>query len=98
MRWLLLLLAACASEPASQPDLGRPLKDQVDILVVLDDSNSTTVLKRQLTDHFPDLLARLDAIAASGHPASYHFGVITSDLGAGPTQSGCTPDGLGGRL
>ena len=37
--------------------------------------------------------------AAATHPASYHFGVVTSDLGAGPyAADGCNPGGDGGKL
>src|SRR5439155_6267293 len=47
----------------------------------------------------PELLRVLDDLAMGGHPASYHFGVVTSDLGAGmAVNGGCMVGGLGGRL
>src|SRR6185312_17041534 len=50
---------------------------------------------------FPELFMKLDAAAAAGHPASYHLGVVTSDLGAGPetlNQGQCHPNGDNGVL
>jgi hypothetical protein len=43
----------------------------------------------------------IDYAAANGKPASYHIGVITTDLGAGPftyNQGQCRPDGDGAKL
>jgi hypothetical protein len=106
--WLVCLFVACGSDlpkaPGPKDDykhLARIPKDQVDILFMLDDSSSTTVFKNELKARFPALLQRLDEVAAAGFPASYHFGVVTSDLGAGPGGSGgsgCAAGGLGGRL
>src|SRR5688572_15379707 len=58
------------------------LKDQVDILFVIDDSGSMAPKQDQLRQRFPDLVKSLDTLAAAGNKASYHIGVVTSDLGA----------------
>lgn len=95
----LLALAACrgGSEPGP-PDLAFAgafaAHDQVDLLFVL--ANFTMLPKvRNLQAHVSTLIDALDAAA----PASYHLGLITSDLGAGLVTVGqCHPDGDGARL
>jgi hypothetical protein len=70
--------------------------DKVDILFVF--ANFTILPKRQeLLQRFPRLIQALDAAA----PASYHIGVISSDLGAGPftlNHGQCHPGGDGATL
>src|SRR5689334_22257379 len=63
-------------------EVEQNLRDQVDILFVIDDSGSMAPKQLALRQRFPDLIKTLDAVAASGNPASYHIGVVTSDLGA----------------
>jgi hypothetical protein len=43
-------------------------------------------------------VAALQDAATAGHPASYHIGVVTSDLGAGSNTTSCRAGGDGGRL
>jgi hypothetical protein len=68
----------------------------VDILFVLADF--TILPKREaLLSSFPRLVQALQG----GAPASYHIGVITTDLGAGPftlNNGQCQPDGDGAKL
>ncbi len=97
-----LVLAGCGghSGDTSSPDMAFvpafAAHANVDILFVLADF--TIIPKRQaLVQAFPQLVAALDAAA----PASYHIGVITSDLGAGPFTydfGQCHPDGDGAKL
>lgn len=69
------------------------LKDKVDLLFMIDDSGSMSPKQNALKTRFPDLIKLLDTFAADapamgskpahkGTPASYHIGVVTSDLGA----------------
>jgi hypothetical protein len=74
--------------------------DKVDLLFMIDDSPGIPYEHELLRD-FPELLKALDDAAGAGHPASYHIGVVSSDLGAGPytlNQGQCHPDGDGGKL
>jgi hypothetical protein len=105
VRWMIaiaLLVAACDngnnnSCPKSS-SLGQT-KDKVDILFMVDDSPSTTPKQAELQARFPELIKVLDQMGATGNPIDYHIGVVTSDLGAGPTPFGnCTPGGLGAKL
>jgi hypothetical protein len=96
LRTAALVLAVSATACNSDIPLGLPdpsdrfveveteqnLKDQVDILFVIDDSGSMAPKQEQLRQRFPDLVKSLDEIAAAGNKASYHIGVVTSDLGA----------------
>jgi hypothetical protein len=97
----LLTLAACGHRGASTaPDMAFvpafAAHDKVDLLFVLADF--TIAPKRsELLQRFPRLIQALDAAA----PASYHIGVISTDLGAGPfTYNGgqCHPGGDGAKL
>ena len=84
-------LAACVSPPVEAPkttveqqtDVAteQNLKDQVDILFMVDDSGSMAPKQQALRTRFPDLIKVLDEFGAKS-PASYHIGVVTSDLGA----------------
>ena len=71
--------------------------DKVDVLFMLDNSVST-LDAIAFPREFPGFLKALDDAAAAGHPASYHFGVVTSDLGAGLNTANCKPGGDGARL
>ena len=74
--------------------------DKVDILFMIDNSPGEPY-KKELANRFPTFIKALESAAFAGHPASYHIGVVTSDLGAGPdtlNQGQCHPDGDGGKL
>src|SRR5688572_23830717 len=85
-------LTACIAPPVEAPrtqveqetDISteQNLKDQVDILFMVDDSGSMAPKQQALRTRFPDLIKVLDSFAATGNKASYHIGVITSDIGA----------------
>ena len=89
---LLLTVTACehgldAPPDAGAPDLATPCTAQlsdpvtkVDVLFMVDDSAGLSDLR--LRTHIPDLLKALDDVAIAGQKLSYHFGVVTSDLGA----------------
>jgi hypothetical protein len=85
------------------PDLGTPYvapmpKTKVDVLFMVDNSLSTSPFQDELRKRFPQLIKTLDDAAIQGHPASYHFGVVSSDLGSGTNMTACKPGGDGGRL
>lgn len=66
--------------------------DRIDVLFVLDSSPSMEEKQARFTDALTRLAPALPV-------ASYHFGAITADLGAGAfTEDGCRPDGDGARL
>lgn len=72
------------SDAASPGDLARgprTPRDKIDVLFMVDDSNGEPY-KQALRVRLPSLVKALDVLAAEGHSASYHFGVVTSDLGA----------------
>ncbi len=77
------------------------VKNHVDLLFMVDNSPSMTPKQEALKSKFPELIKVLDEFNASGHPAWYHIGVVTSDLGAGPKPLGSNckvVGGDGGRL
>jgi hypothetical protein len=77
----------------------QDVKNKVDILFMVDDSQSMIPKQQALQARFPDLIKVLDDFGAKGSPAWYHIGVVTSDLGSAQSRdAGCTPGGLGGRL
>jgi hypothetical protein len=97
VRPLLALVAACGLGACFAPPVEAPkttveqqtdvsteqnLKDQVDILFMVDDSGSMAPKQALLQQRFGDLIKVLDDFAAMGSKASYHIGVVTSDLGA----------------
>ncbi|MDB4970652.1 MAG: hypothetical protein JWN44_6341, partial [Myxococcales bacterium] len=101
---LCVVLSGCKGGGAGQPDLAGtgdmatgPV-NKVDILFMMDNSLSTSAFRNELSKRFPQLIKALDGAASSGHPASYHFGVVTSDLGAGTNTSACRAGGDGGKL
>jgi hypothetical protein len=85
---------------ASKADL--PTKDKIDILFLVDNSPSMEPKQTELKARFPALVDKLQQFASSGHKASYHIGVVTTDLGAGPFTLGaggqCHPGGDGAKL
>jgi hypothetical protein len=103
----LLALAGChggAKQQPPAPDMSFvpafAAHDKVDMLFMIDSSPGEPY-KVEFRNRFPQLVKDLDNFAFRGHPASYHIGVVTSDLGAGPevlNQGQCHPDGDGGKL
>jgi hypothetical protein len=73
---------------------------KVDVLFMVDNSPSLSPKQALLRSGFPAFVNALAATAGT-HPASYHIGVITDDLGAGPftlNNGQCHPGGDGGKL
>jgi hypothetical protein len=104
-----LALGACLAPPVETPvtttvqetdvRVEQSVKNKVDILFMVDDSNSMDPKQAALRMRFPELVKILDTFGAMGSPAWYHIGVVTSDLGAGMAPNGgCAVGGLGGRL
>ncbi len=76
-------------------------RDKVDILFMFDNSPGTSPKLAALRQAFPELLSRIEDLATAGVPASFHIGVVDSDMGAGPftlNQGQCHPDGDAGKL
>ncbi len=74
--------------------------DKVDVLFMVDNSPSMTPKQMLLQSSFAAFVTALQN-AGAAHPASYHIGVVTSDLGAGPytlNQGQCRPGGDGAKL
>src|SRR5262245_5972400 len=103
---LLLVLVGCVDNGnwSRGPDLGFApafvAHDKIDILFVLGNEASTSQYRFELRRRFPELVRALSDAGAQ-HPASYHIGVITADLGAGPytfNSGQCHPGGDGGKL
>jgi hypothetical protein len=69
--------------------------DTVDILFVVDNSNSMLEEQKSLSASFPKLIQRIEAIKPP--IKSYHVGVISTDIGAGPysgpLMGPCKPGG-----
>jgi hypothetical protein len=90
--------------PSPWPDLGPPRDvpiayacNTIDLLFVIDNSNTMAQEQENLTANLPKLVQRIEAIK----PAikSYRLGVISTDLGAGPYTIGtCKPPGDEGKL
>jgi len=106
---LALSLGACFEAPVERPEnkvtqetavrVEQSIKDQVDLLFVIDDSPSMAPKQAELKNRFPELIKILDEFANQGSPADYHIGVVTTDLGAGSyVDTNCKPNGLGAKL
>ncbi|HEY2746701.1 MAG TPA: hypothetical protein VGL86_18860 [Polyangia bacterium] len=102
-----LAAAACTSRrTVGQPSLSvvdQTLTfaphDKVDILFMIDDSNSMAPKQARLQASFPTLVQRIQQLASSGAPASFHIGVVDSDLGAADDVQACAKaGGDGGKL
>jgi len=69
--------------------------DTVDILFVIDNSNSMFEEQQNLVANFPNFIQAIEAIQPP--IKSYHVGVISTDIGAGPysgpLMGPCVPDG-----
>jgi hypothetical protein len=77
-----------------------PLQPKVDLLIMVDNSPSMTPRQQALASTWPTIVTQLQALQAAGVPASFHIGVVTSDLGAGQvtTIGQCMVGGLHGDL
>ncbi len=70
---------------------------ELDILFVIDNSNSMEAEQRSLADNFPNFVATLEGI--QGGLPDIHMGVISTDMGVGPGNNTCrSADGDNGRL
>ena len=109
-RLALALLAVAAAACTDRRTVGQPSfsvvnqtldlsgRNQVDILFMIDDSNSETGQQAFQSD-FTELFSRIRGLASAGATASYHIGVIDSDMGAAGNLQACAkPGGDGGRL
>ena len=107
----LIPLFACLSPPVESPKttvtqetsvrVEQSVKNKVDLLFLIDNSPSMAPKQTELANRFPTLIKALQNFAMQGNPASYHIGVVTSDLGAGPftlNQGQCHPGGDGAKL
>jgi len=107
----LIPLFACLSPPVESPNttvtqetsvrVEQSVKNKVDLLFLIDNSPSMAPKQKELANRFPTLIKALQNFAAQGNPASYHIGVVTSDLGSGPftlNQGQCHPGGDGAKL
>jgi hypothetical protein len=101
-------LSACFEAPTERPQtkvaqetpvrVEQTVKNQVDLLFMIDDSGSMQPKITELRSRFPQLIRLLEDFKTQGSPASYHIGVITSDVGSGRFPlTGCT-SGRGGKL
>src|SRR5262249_52767893 len=73
-------------------------RTKLDLLFMIDNSNSMDTMQTELRARFPLLLQVLKNLAAQGIAADLNLGVVTSDYGAGATGApGCTP-APGGQL
>jgi hypothetical protein len=101
---------ACYNAPVETPapktvqetdvKVEQNVKNKVDILFMVDNSPSMTPKQNELQARFPELIKILDSFGQTS-PASYHIGVVTSDLGAGQftlSNGQCHPNGDGGKL
>ena len=102
-----LALVACFAPPLESPKpvqgrvrtltIPQNLKDKVDILFMLDNSNSMDAMQLELRNRFGQFFKPFQDLAEKGVYADLHIGVVSSDYGAGNTGApGCTPSGLSG--
>jgi hypothetical protein len=107
----LIPLFACLAPPVESPRttvtqetsvrVEQSVKNKVDLLFMIDNSPSMAPKQQELQNRFPQLIKILDDFAAKGNPASYHIGVVNSDLGSGPftlNNGQCHPGGDNGAL
>ncbi len=106
LAWI-LALGGCPGESEFTPrDLALEIDlsqstfygcDMVDILFVIDNSNTMLEEQGNLINNFPQFIQRIEAIEPP--IKSYHLGVISTDLGAGSIDiSTCKGGGDEGRL
>lgn len=114
MRTLLLsgaLLLASCGPPSAQPDAGAtqaalvPVNmnghDKVDLLFLIDNSNSMESMQTILQDSFYEFFQPFEDLQKKQMFVDFHIGVVTSDYGSGATGApGCdqSPGGQQGIL
>ncbi len=84
--------------PAARPELGpvAPKQSEVDVLLVVDNSQGMSTAQARLAAGLPAFIAALEQLPGG---ASLRVGAVTSDLGAGPYATGnCSTTGDQGRL
>ena len=97
-----LALLACVSPPLENPQdvqgrvrtlyVPQNLKNKVDILFMVDNSNSMDAMQEELKTRFPQFFKPFQDLADKGTYADLNIGVVTSDYGAGSTGApGCSP-------
>jgi hypothetical protein len=102
-----LAFAGCTTHPIEKPEsqgqsetpvlIDLTLERNVDLLFVIDNSNSMIEEQERLREQFVELMLALDKFQG-GFPNA-HVGVISSDLGAGSNGAACnTPGGDNGCL
>lgn len=100
-------LAGCPSREVSKVDIGQQKQDKkripvvaerdIDILFLIDDSDSMGEEQQSLTENFPRFIEKLQAI--QGGLPNVHIGIISSNVGAHPNIPNCRPaDSDEGRL
>lgn len=100
-------LAGCPSREVSKVDIVQQKQDKksipvvaerdVDILFLIDDSDSMGEEQQSLTENFPRFIQKLNDI--QGGLPNVHIGVISSNVGAHPNIPNCRPaDSDEGRL
>jgi hypothetical protein len=100
-------LAGCPSREVSKVDIGQQKQDKkripvvaerdIDILFLIDDSDSMGEEQQSLTENFPRFIEKLEAI--QGGLPNVHIGIISSNVGAHPNIPSCRPaDSDEGRL
>ncbi|MDB4968271.1 MAG: hypothetical protein JWN44_3960 [Myxococcales bacterium] len=104
----LIPLFACLAPPVESPKtnviqettvrVDQSVKNKVDLLFLVDNSLSMQPKQDELRKRFPQLIKILDDFSTKGNPASYHIGVVTSDLGSATNMSACKPGGDGAKL
>ena len=100
----LVLLSGCGKKSQSPTpqfttvDEPVSVRRNVDILYMIDNSLGTSPKIAEVRNRFPELIQRLDQLALDGKPASYHIGVVDSDMGAGINTTSCKAGGDGGKL
>ena len=90
---LSLSLAACVVRPVEKPPIETTgeacatqplfLDKDVDILFVIDNSNSMEHEQKNLNKNFPKLIDALRSSKLGGKIPNVHIGVVSTDLGAG---------------
>jgi hypothetical protein len=81
--------------------IGQNLRNKLDLLFMVDNSNSMEAMDAELRMRFPTFLSVLTSLAQAGTLADLHIGVVTSDYGAGLLGApGCqpSPGGQQGKL
>ncbi|MSP62152.1 MAG: hypothetical protein EXR72_17820 [Myxococcales bacterium] len=102
---------ACVSPPLESPGtkvtqqtpirVAQNVKNKVDVLFLVDSSNSMSAMSDQLKDRFGQFFKVFQDLATKGTYADLQIGVVSSDYGAGSTGApGCqpSPGGQQGKL